>query len=353
MLTMLTPVVPPEDLQRLHTFLCGCRHAVITCHKQPDGDALGSCLAMQEWLRSQGKEATVVVPSGFPDFLQGLPHSNEVLIYEHCYARCRALIGMADLIIVLDLNAPDRLAELADPIQKARCRKLLIDHHENPQQFCDLQISHPTMSSTCELLLRLIDAMGEMQHVSHDCAEALLAGILTDTGRLSYNSNDPEIYLIVAELIRRGVDKDKLVRKLYNQQYESRYRLMGYVLSEKLEILPEAHAALFSLTREELTRFHFMRGDMEGVVNMPLEIKGTRVSISLREDTEKPEISVSIRSVDDFSAQDMAERFFHGGGHFNAAGGRLRCSMEEALRIAHEAIAYYNTSDTCQSTPSH
>lgn len=342
---MLRSIASAQELQALRTLLNGCRRVVITCHTQPDGDALGSCLAMREWLLRKGKQPTVIVPSVFPDFLQAIPHWEEALVHERHYAQSRTLIGLADLIIVLDLNDPDRMRDLAEPILGARCKKVLIDHHENPQHFCDLQFSRPTMSSTCELLFRLLDALGEMRHVSHDCAEALLAGILTDTGRFSYNSNDPEIYLIVAELMRKGVDKDRLIRKLYNQQYESRYRLMGYVLHEKLELFPEAHAALFSLTREELARFHFMKGDMEGVVNIPLEIKGIRVCISLREDTEKPEISVSIRSVEDFSAQDMAQRFFNGGGHFNAAGGRLHCPMEEALRIAHEAIAYYQQPD--------
>lgn len=340
---MFKPIIASDELQRLRQMLDDCRRVVITCHAQPDGDALGSSLAMRQWLQRRGKQADVIVPTLFPDFLRCLPHCDEVLVYERAYLRSRSLIAGADLIVVLDLNDPERLRQMAQLVTNARCRRLLIDHHEQPHTFCHLQISRPKASSTCELLFRLLQALGQLHNLDTDGATCLLAGILTDTGKLTYNSNDPEIFEIVAQIMRKGVDKDLLIRQLYNQQYESRYRLMGYVLHDKLEIIPEAHAALFALTREELSRFQYMKGDMEGVVNIPLEIRGMRVAISLREDTERDEISVSIRSVDDYSARDMAERFFNGGGHFNAAGGRLQCSMDEALRIAHEAIAYYQT----------
>jgi phosphoesterase RecJ-like protein len=163
----------------------------------------------------------------------------------------------------------------------------------------------------------------------------------TDTGRFTYNSNDPEIYEIIAGLMRKGIDKDLIVRNLYNQYTEGRYRLLGHILLNKMELYPELHASIFSVGRDELKHFKYIKGDAEGFVNIPLEIKGTKLSISLREDTEKDRIFVSIRSYDDFSAQEMAERFFNGGGHYHAAGGTLYCSMEEALETARKALEAY------------
>jgi phosphoesterase RecJ-like protein len=162
---------------------------------------------------------------------------------------------------------------------------------------------------------------------------------MTDTGGFTYNSNRPEIYFIISQLLTKGFDKDKIFRNVYNNYSEWRLRLIGYVLYQKLNVIPEKHASYFCLTRRDLKRFHYLKGDAEGLVNMPLQIKGMKLSISLREDTERDNlIWVSLRSVDDFSCTKVAETYFNGGGHLNASGGRLNCSMEEAEKIAQQAI---------------
>ncbi|MBR1465873.1 MAG: DHH family phosphoesterase [Bacteroidaceae bacterium] len=321
--------------------LAESRNVVITCHTGPDGDAIGSSLAMYEYLKRKGKQVVVIVPNYFPDYLRWMNDADKIIQYDRRRALSKSYFQQADLVIALDYNGMYRVDEMQLPLSHCRCKKLMIDHHENPENFCTIQLSRPEMSSTCELLYRLLIAMGEEKQISLHCAEDLYAGMCTDTGRFTYNSNDPEIYEIIAGLMRKGIDKDKIVRNIYNQYSEGRYRLLGHILLNKLELYPDLHASIFSVSREELKQFKYMKGDAEGFVNIPLEIKGTKLSISLREDTEKDRIFVSIRSYDDFSAQEVAEKYFNGGGHFHAAGGTLYCTIDEALDTARKALEAY------------
>lgn len=339
---MLKPIVSPAETAQLKKMFSEARQVVLTCHTSPDGDAIGSCLALQEYLVRRGKQATVIVPNYFPDFLRWMNGADRIIQYNRNYTRSKTLIAQADLVVCLDYNEPSRIDDMQTPFRFIKGRKLMIDHHENPAAgFCDLTLSRPEMSSTCELLFRLFVALDDLQNVNRHAAEDLYAGMCTDTGRFTYNSNNPEIFIIIAELMKKGIDKDRIIRNIYNQNTEGRYRLMGYILYEKLIVMHDLHASISSVTKDELQRFHYLKGDAEGIVNMPLEIRGQKLSIMLREDTEKPQICVSIRSYDDFPANEMATRFFNGGGHFNAAGGRLFCTMDEALEIAKQAVEAY------------
>ena len=338
---MLRTVVSAQEATKIKEMLAESRNVVITCHTGPDGDAIGSSLAMYEYLKRKGKQVVVIVPNYFPDYLRWMNNADKIIQYDRRRALSKSYFQQADLVIALDYNGMYRVDEMQLPLSHCRCKKLMIDHHENPENFCTIQLSRPDMSSTCELLYRLLIAMGEEKQISLHCAEDLYAGMCTDTGRFTYNSNDPEIYEIIAGLMRKGIDKDKIVRNIYNQYTEGRYRLLGHILLNKLELYPDLHASIFSVSREELKQFKYMKGDAEGFVNIPLEIKGTKLSISLREDTEKDRIFVSIRSYDDFSAQEVAEKYFNGGGHFHAAGGTLYCTMDEALDTARKALEAY------------
>jgi len=338
---MLRTVVSAQEATKIKEMLAESRNVVITCHTGPDGDAIGSSLAMYEYLKRKGKQVVVIVPNYFPDYLRWMNDADKIIQYDRRRALSKSYFQQADLVIALDYNGMYRVDEMQLPLYHCRCKKLMIDHHENPENFCTIQLSRPDMSSTCELLYRLLIAMGEEKQISLHCAEDLYAGMCTDTGRFTYNSNDPEIYEIIAGLMRKGIDKDKIVRNIYNQYTEGRYRLLGHILLNKLELYPDLHASIFSVSREELKQFKYMKGDAEGFVNIPLEIKGTKLSISLREDTEKDRIFVSIRSYDDFSAQEVAEKYFNGGGHFHAAGGTLYCTMDEALDTARKALEAY------------
>lgn len=340
---MLRKVLSPQETANLKNMFASCKNVVITCHPGPDGDAIGSCLALHEYLTRKGKNVKIIVPNYFPDFLKWMHSSDTILLFDRHRAMSKTHFQIADLIIALDYNTLSRIDDMRIPIQYSRAKRIMIDHHSEPEHFCDLTISRPDLSSTCELLYRIFVEIGESNKITRYMAEDLYAGMCTDTGRFTYNSNDPEIFVIISELMRKGIDKDLIIRNLYNQNTEGRYRLMGHILLNKLELYPDVHGAIFSVTREELTQFKYLKGDAEGLVNIPLEIKGIKVCISLREDTDKDQIFVSVRSVDDFSAHNMCVRFFNGGGHFNASGGRLYCPMPEALEIARSALEYYRS----------
>lgn len=336
---MLKQKVSTQEAQALKKYFNDCKNVVIVCHTSPDGDAIGSSLGLYEYLKRKGKNVTVITPNYFPDFLHWMKDADKVLLYDRQRSRSIGIINMADLICCLDFNDMKRLDDLGVPVSRADGKKILIDHHLDPdKQAFDFIVSHPDACSTCELVFRVINAIGGLDSLSLAGAEDLYAGMATDTGFFSYNSNDPDIFSIISELLRKGIDKDLINRRIQNNYSPDRIKFMGYVLYEKLQVLPDLHASFFSVTKDELTRFHYSKGDMEGLVNIPLQIKGHKLSISLREDTEKPLIRVSTRSVDDFPCNEFCAEFFNGGGHKNASGGWLKCSMEEAVEITKKAI---------------
>jgi phosphoesterase RecJ-like protein len=338
---MLSKKITLTEAESVKKALERCKNVVICTHTSPDGDAIGSSLGLWHYLKSHGKNPTIIVPNYFPDFLKWMNGADKIIQYDRNRTLAKALISNADLICCLDFNALDRIEDLSIPIKHSKAKKIMIDHHLNPEKFCNISISYSDASSTCELLFHLINAIGGTERIKRNAAECIYAGMCTDTGGFTYNSNNPDIFVIISELMRKGIDKDLIYRKLYNNYTESRYRLMGYILKDKLQVFPETHSSLFTITKEELSHFNYLKGDAEGIVNMPLCIKGQKLSISLREDTDKELIWVSLRSVDDFPANKMAEEFFNGGGHLNAAGGKLNCTMESAIETAKQAIETY------------
>ena len=312
---------------------------ILCCHRSPDGDAIGSMLGWAEYLKAVGKLPTCIIPDAYPDFLQWLPGTERMMRYDKHAAFMDELIDKADLIFCLDFNSASRTAGMAEKLSTSKAKKILIDHHLNPDLETVLSVSRPEASSTCELVFRLVWQLGEFDKLDRKFAIPVYCGMMTDTGGFTYNSTNPEIFYIISLLLTKKINKDKIYRNVYNNYSESRVRLMGHVLKDKLVVLKPYNATYFSLTREDLKRFNYIKGDAEGLVNIPLQIKGTKLSISLREDTEKDNrIWVSLRSVDDFPCNKMAEIYFNGGGHLNAAGGRLECQMDEAEEITRKAI---------------
>jgi phosphoesterase RecJ-like protein len=219
---------------------------------------------------------------------------------------------------------------------------VLFDHHLNPEVPADLTISHPEACSTSEIVFRIVWQLGQFEKQGKHFAIPVYCGMMTDTGGFTFNSNDPDIFFIIGQLLTKQINKDKIYRNVYHNYSENRIRLMGYVLYEKLVYDAQRHAAYFTLSRSDLKRFQFIKGDAEGLVNIPQQIRGLKLSVSLREDTEKDNlIWVSLRSVDDFPCNEVAARFFNGGGHLNASGGRLECSLDEAVKITKEAFAAF------------
>ena len=338
----MEPLLSQEELFELMRIVQNSRRIVICAHRGPDGDAVGSCLGWAEYLTHLGKQVKVVLPNPFPDFLRWLPNSHTIQFYAKHEKEARQIIQDADLIFCLDFNALDRLQEMRDAVAKSSADKVIIDHHLNPdREMARMTISHPEACSTSELVFRLIHQLGGFEQMTRLGATCIYTGMMTDTGGFTYSSSRPEIYEVISLLLSKGIDKDKIYRNVFNVYSVDRIRLTGYILYEKLQFLADNHASLFTLTREEMKRFNFIRGDAEGLVNMPLQVKGMRLSISLREDTERDVVRVSLRSVDDFPCNKMAEEFFNGGGHSNASGGELPFPLSDAVETAQKAIEAY------------
>ena len=332
-------ILSGAQCEQLRQLIDEAQHIIVCCHQNPDGDAIGACLAWAEYLRQQGKEPMIAVPDLFPDFLKWMPGTEKIVRYDKHTEQVNEAFAQADTVFCLDFNRPERMERMGEVMASSAAAKVMIDHHPDPTIDTVISISHPEMSSTCELVFRVIWQLGGFEMMTRKTAVPLYCGMMTDTGGFTYNSTSPAIYFIISQLLTKGIDKDKIYRNVYNNYSEWRIRLIGYVLYRKLVVVPEKHASYFCLTRQDLRRFRYTKGDAEGLVNMPLQIKGMKLSISLREDTERDNlIWVSLRSVDDFSCTQVAERWFNGGGHLNASGGRLNCSMDEAERIVQQAI---------------
>ena len=331
-----------DQLAQMDQLISTAQSVLVVCHKSPDGDAIGSSLGMAEYLRLRGKDVTVVVPDQYPDFLHWLPNSEKIVRYDKHPDKCDMLFKIADLIVCLDFNTPSRVEDMEPALVSSPARKILIDHHLKPDVNADLVISQPEASSASELVFRVVWQLGGFPELGKAFAIPVYCGMMTDTGGFTFNSTRPEIFFIIGELLTKHIDKDKIYRNVYHNYSYDRIRLMGYVMYEKLVYLPEYHASYYAITRDEQKRFNFIKGDAEGLVNIPQQIKGLKLSISLREDTEKPNLVwVSLRSVDDFPCNLVAERFFNGGGHLNASGGRLNCSIDEAVEIVNQAIVAF------------
>ena len=331
-----------DQLAQMDQLISTAQSVLVVCHKSPDGDAIGSSLGMAEYLRLRGKDVTVVVPDQYPDFLHWLPNSEKIVRYDKHPDKCDMLFKITDLIVCLDFNTPSRVEDMEPALVSSPARKILIDHHLKPDVNADLVISQPEASSASELVFRVVWQLGGFPELGKAFAIPVYCGMMTDTGGFTFNSTRPEIFFIIGELLTKHIDKDKIYRNVYHNYSYDRIRLMGYVMYEKLVYLPEYHASYYAITRDEQKRFNFIKGDAEGLVNIPQQIKGLKLSISLREDTEKPNLVwVSLRSVDDFPCNLVAERFFNGGGHLNASGGRLNCSIDEAVEIVNQAIVAF------------
>ena len=337
---MLTKVIEQAKIDRFSRWMGHAERIVIVAHVAPDGDAIGSSLGLWHFLNSQDKTANVIVPNAFPDFLRWMPGSKDILLYDRYKEFADKLIMEADVICCLDFNALKRIDEMADIVASSPGRKIMIDHHLHPEDFCRITVSHPEISSTSELVFRLICRMGYFSDISKEGAECIYTGMMTDTGGFTYNSNNREIYFIISELLSKGIDKDDIYRKVYNTYSESRLRLMGYVLSN-MRVYKDYNSALISLTKDEQGKFDYIKGDSEGFVNIPLSIKNVCFSCFLREDTEKKMIKISLRSVGKFPCNQLAAEFFNGGGHLNASGGEFYGTMEEAVKVFEQALEKY------------
>ena len=337
---MISKVIAEELIHKLKREIENAENIVLVTHVGPDGDALGSALGMWHFLMTIDKTPTVIVPSPPPNFLMWMPGADRMIIYSEKKEEADKAIDEAELILAVDFNTPNRLALMAEKVVNAKAHKILIDHHLNPSpDFANVVISYPQISSTSELIFRAICRMGHFSDINLGCAECIYVGMMTDTGGFTYNSNHEEIYSIIYELIKLGVDKDDIYRKVYNTFSADRMRLMGYCLYKKMKIYPEYQAALITLTQKELHEFNYDNGDAEGFVNIPLSIEGINFTVFMREDPDK--IKVSLRSKGTFPTNKFASEVFGGGGHLNASGGESFTTLQAAVRKFEEALPLY------------
>ena len=311
----------------------------IISHVNPDGDAIGSSLAFSQFLRNLGHEVKVMVSNDFPGFLAWMPGAQEILIYEKNADACNRILENADYIVLLDFNHLSRAGLIQDKLKTLVTSKILIDHHRDPNPASYICVlSETQVSSTSELVAEVILHYGE-QYLNDAIATNILVGIVTDTGSFAHSVFRPKTFTICAKMIDKSVSYNQIHQLIYDTFSEDRLRLLGYAISNKMEVLDEFATAIIALNKEELARFNYQVGDTEGVVNYPLSMDKMVMSVLVTE--RQGVIRFSFRSKGDFSVHELAQKHFNGGGHTNAAGGTLCCSMEEALNRLHQVLPEY------------
>lgn len=313
---------------------------LITTHYNPDGDAIGSSLALYHFLSARGIKSRVLIPNELPSFLQWLPGLDDAVIYIENPERGDALIASADLIFCMDYNGLGRVKLFTDQLRAASASRVLIDHHVQPENEFDFAFSEVSVSSTSELLYQIISEAGLMSAITKEMAECFFVGIMTDTGSFSFACNRPETFVIASDLIRTGIDVERVHRMVYDTYSESRMRLLGYCLGSKMKVMPEFATAYIWLTKEDLEKYDYQQGDTEGVVNYALSIQNVAVAALFTERDDR--VRVSLRSKGEFSVNEFARAHFNGGGHRNAAGGDIFKNMTETLAWFESLLPAYN-----------
>lgn len=314
---------------------------LIITHYNPDGDAIGSMLALFHYLVKKGKQPFMVSPNDYPEFLHWMPGNDKVTVYKRNTGTVLNALNAADLIFIVDFNDPERTEGLEKYLKEAKGKKVMIDHHPDPSDFADLVISDTKYSSTAEMIFHIIESMDDESLMDQDIAECIYCGIMTDTGSFNYNSSNPYTYSVVSKLIGLGINKDRIYWNVYDNFSIDRMRLLGYCLYNKMEVFPEYRTAFISLTKKDIKEFNFSPGDTEGFVNYPLSIKGIRFTAIFIENDKN--IKISFRSKGNFAVNKIAEDHFNGGGHLNAAGGYSFSSFEETLKKFRDLLPQYKT----------
>ncbi|MGK7392095.1 MAG: DHH family phosphoesterase [Candidatus Cyclobacteriaceae bacterium M2_1C_046] len=326
-----------QNLESFKAILSTPKRIMITTHHKPDADALGSSLGMAGFLKKLGHEVKVITPTDYPEFLHWMKGNNEVIIYnEGNEERSETIIKDAEMIFCLDFSNLNRINELGDLIRKSSAVKVMIDHHLEPEDFADYVHWSTDAAAAAQLVYTLINEMGMTELIDKSIAEALYAGIMTDTGSFKHSNTTKEVFEICGELISCGADVAKVSKLVYDTNSLNRVRFLGYALHEKLVVRMDCATAYFAITAEELKRFKSKTGDTEGLVNYALSIKGIKLAAVIIDRTEA--VKISFRSVGDFSVNTFARKYFEGGGHRNAAGGKSNLTLEETVKKFEELL---------------
>tara|TARA_B100001989_G_scaffold253330_1_gene240048 strand:- start:16487 stop:17482 length:996 start_codon:yes stop_codon:yes gene_type:complete len=309
---------------------------LITTHVNPDGDAIGSSLGLYNFLIKLGHEVIVVVPNDYPDYLKWMKSDKKILNFSDNTDKVQKLINDIQIIFCLDFNNLSRINELGKLIEKSNAKKVLIDHHLNPDHFYDFKYHDVNASATAELVYDLISYIDD-NLIDKDISDCIYTGILTDTGSFRFSSTTSKVHRIIAKLLDAGVKSEKIGKKIYESNSFDKLKLLGYSLSEKLEIICNGKVAYVVLTRKDLLNHNYRKGDTEGIVNYALSILGVNMAVLIIE--TKDRIKFSFRSSGNFSVNKFANKYFNGGGHKNAAGGSIEDKLSVALNIFLKSVS--------------
>ncbi|SHL92235.1 DHH family phosphoesterase [Flavobacterium saccharophilum] len=320
-----------QDIQAIQLLLATPKKIAIIPHRGPDGDAMGSTLALYHFLLKNNHQPTVIAPNDFPDFLAWLPGSETVKIFEKDTENCTKILQEAELIFTLDFNAFHRTGEMEHTLAKLTAPFIMIDHHQKPDDYAAYTYSDTSFGSTCEMVYNFISFLNKKEDLDKTIATCIYTGILTDSGSFRFPGTTGNTHRIIAELIDLGVENTQIPVLLFDNSSYSRLQLLGRAL-QNMKVFEEHKTSYTSLTQDELDSFNYVKGDTEGIVNYGLSIKGIVFTAIFIENKDEKIIKISFRSQGGFDVNQFARDHFNGGGHSNAAGGRSDVSMEETLR---------------------
>jgi len=315
--------------KELSKLFLSSENILLICHINPDGDAIGSQLALYHYLKTREKNVCLMAPNYLQEFLKWMDGAGLINIFINDRIKCRKLIAEADLIVMLDFNQSNRLGEAENLVIASNARKVVIDHHLEPGSFADLIISDPSKCSTSEIVHELVCEMNGVQFINRPYAEALYVGIITDTGNFEHGSYSSRTFRIVADLLDSGIEKEKILNLIYNNFSSDRIRLLGYALNKRMVVIPEYKTAYIFLSKEDLKEYNHVKGDTEGFVNIPLSIKGINFTALFIE--KDGFIKLSFRSKGQFPSNEFAAQYFSGGGHLNASGGEYPDTLDNTI----------------------
>lgn len=334
-----------EHINALKKLLSTPKKIAIIPHKNPDGDAIGSTLGLWHYLVNQGQDATIVSPNDFPKFLKWMPGADKILNFEKHNWEAKKAIEEADIIFTLDFNHLGRVGQMTSFLEQANATFVMVDHHQEPSDYAKIMYSDVTMSSTCEMVYNLIAYLGGSEQVTPEIANCIYTGIMTDTGSFKFKATTSATHRVVADLMDKGAQNTEIHHKIYDTNSPSRLHLLGCAL-KNMVILEEYGTAYITLSQAELDRYNYEKGDTEGFVNYGLTLDGIRFAVIFIENKEEGIIKISFRSVGDFSVNEFARKYFEGGGHNNAAGGKSDKNIEETTTYFTSLLPQYKTALT-------
>ena len=330
-----------QEIQEIKELLQSPKKIVIVPHKNPDGDAIGSTLGLYHYLKKYKHEAVVIAPNDYPDFLKWMPNENTVLKFDSQSDLCKTLIDEADILFTLDFNALNRTGDMKGSLEKSNALKIMIDHHQQPDDYAKYMYSDVSMSSTCEMVYNFIDMLCDTSLIDENIASCLYAGIMTDTGSFRFASTTSTTHRIIASLIDSGANHSEIHNAIYDTNSYEQLQLLGCALTN-LKVIPESRTAYITLSQDELNTYKFKKGDTEGFVNYGLSLNNVVFAAIFIEDQQQNIIKISLRSKGDFSVNEFSRAHFEGGGHTNAAGGKSDLNLEKTVEKFISILPAYN-----------